>query len=66
MGNENVRARKGDLRVARVLSQDDDFATVEIAKRDDVPFLVNEGDEFLTILFVHQVDGGVSVWDPFA
>lgn len=74
MGNEYLRARNGDLRLGRILHQDDEFVTIEVAKRDDVVFHLQTddegevvgGDEFLTFLFVHQVDGGVSVWDPFA
>lgn len=43
--------------VARVMSQDDDFVVLQVGKRDDVSFKVEEGDEFLTL--------GFTVGDPW-
>jgi hypothetical protein len=57
----------------RVLAEDDDFITMEIAKHDDVSFSLqrdenNEvvgGDRFLTLLFIHAVRGVPKVWKPW-
>ncbi len=66
-------ARFKDLRVGRILAEDGDFITLEIGKRDDVPFHLQQdetgnvvgGDRFLTLVFVRSVDGRVETWDPF-
>lgn len=58
---------------ARVLHQDDDFITLEVAKHDGVSFTLNRddsgetvgGDEFNTLVFVRAVDGHVEVWKPW-
>lgn len=65
MGNEYLRARGADLRVARVLHQDERFLTLEVAKQDDWPLQIQDGDEFLTLLFVKQRDGAVHAWLPW-
>lgn len=44
------------LRVARVLAEDGDFITLEIAKSDDRELQISEGDQFYTVLFVHNPD----------
>ena len=69
-----VRFNFGDVRMSRVLSEDDDFLILEVGKRDDVTFHLQQneegetvgGDRFLSILFVRQKpDGsGIEVWDP--
>lgn len=64
------------LKVGRVLHEDDDFITLEIGKRDDVTFHLQQndngetvgGDRFLTIIFVHADEanpGTATSWDPF-
>lgn len=62
------------LRVSRVLNEDDDFITLEVGKRDDVTFHLQQndegetvgGDRFLTVLFVKSDGaGGAEAWDPF-
>lgn len=64
------------LKVGRILHEDDDFVTIEVGKRDDVTFHLQQddtgetvgGDKFLTILFVHataEKPGAVQAWDPF-
>jgi hypothetical protein len=67
-------ANYGDLRVSRVLSEDNDFVVLEVGKRDDVVFHLQQseetgetvgGDKFMTIIFVRQVDGKIETWDPF-
>jgi hypothetical protein len=60
-----MQAKRSDLRVSRKLHEDDDFVILEVGKRDDVTHRIEDGDQFYTILFVHQVDGNVEVWDPF-
>lgn len=63
------------LRVSRVLAEDDDFVTLEVGKRDDVTFHLQQndegetvgGDKFFTVLFVNSDgDGGAEAWDPFS
>lgn len=65
---------KPTLSVARVLHEDDDFVTLEVGKRDDVTFHLQQdengetvgGDRFLTLLFMHDGGSGTAVpWDPF-
>jgi hypothetical protein len=55
--------------VARLLHQDDKFVTVEIAKSDQTPLRVEEGDQFFTMCFVRgekREDYSVMVpWNPF-
>lgn len=64
-----------NLKVGRVLHEDDDFVTLEIGKHDDVTFHLQQddegetvgGDKFLTVVFVHNDGSGKAVpWDPFA
>lgn len=66
------------LKVSRVLHEDDDFVTLEVAKHDNVTFHLGQneegetvgGDRFLTVLFVRATPeagaGAASAWDPFA
>lgn len=59
--------------MGRVLHEDDDFIMLELGKRDDVEFhfQLNEsgdvvgGDRFYSVVFVHNVDGGVTTWVPW-
>ena len=69
-----MRARIEELCIGRVLAEDEDFITMEIGKRDDVSFTLQQdpetgevvgGDRFHTLLFVHQVDGAVEAWKPW-
>lgn len=62
------------LAIARVLSEDDDFATVEVAKHDRVTFHLQQndagetvgGDKFLTLIWVRKSDeGGMETWIPW-
>lgn len=55
------------VKPARVLHEDDDFVTVEVGKHDDVSFTLEDGDEFLTLLFIRSDgEGGMEVWEPWA
>jgi len=57
----------------RVLAEDADFLTLEVAKRDDVTFHLQQndegetvgGDRFLTVMFVRAVGDGAEVWKPW-
>jgi hypothetical protein len=58
----------------RVLHEDDDFLTLEVGKHDAVTFHLQQdpetgetigGDRFLTVVFVHAVDGGMETWLPW-
>jgi hypothetical protein len=68
-----AQIRKGDLCAGRVLHEDGDFVTMEVAKRDDISFRLQQnedgetvgGDRFFTLLFVRAVDGGMEVWKPW-
>ena len=53
------------MKLMRVLHEDDDFVTFEMAKRDDIQLRIEEGDQFFTVTFVHQVAGETEVWDPW-
>lgn len=63
------------LKVSRILAEDEDFLTLEVGKRDDVTFHLQQnddgetvgGDRFLTVLFVRSDGkGGMEAWDPTA
>lgn len=74
MSGQAVRARYGDIRMARILAEDGDFVTLEVAKNDGVTFHLQQneegevvgGDRFLSLLFIRQVGGKTQVWDPWA
>jgi hypothetical protein len=51
-----VKVRGDLMRVGRVLHEDDAFVTLEVAKHDDRQLRVEGGDQFLTLLFIHQAD----------
>lgn len=54
------------IRIGRVLHEDKDFMTLELAKSDQTPLRVEDGDNFLTLIFVHQDDDGqTSSWFPW-
>lgn len=69
-----MRISRDMLKVGRILSQDDDFAVIEVGKTDKVTFHLQQddegetvgGDQFLTFLFVRSDgDGSMETWDPF-
>lgn len=57
-----------DLTVGRILKKDDpDHAVIEVSKNQDVTFTLEDGDEYLTLLFVRaDGKGGYEAWNPFA
>lgn len=60
-----------DVSVARVLSEDKDFAILEVAKHENVKFTLAEppaADTFLTLLFVRHLgdrEQMLEVWKPW-
>lgn len=64
---------RAHLKVSRVLAEDDDFITLEVGKHDGVTFHLQQneegetvgGDRFLTIVFLHEVDGSAETWEPW-
>lgn len=65
-----MKVRGSDFRVGRVLHEDGDFLTLEVAKNPDRELRLEEGDHFLTLLFVQKRPGGrpgdVRAWLPWA
>lgn len=62
------------LKVARILHEDGEFATLEMGKTDRATFHLQQndegetvgGDKFLTFIAVRVTDGGtLEVWDPW-
>lgn len=49
-----MKARGSDIRVGRVLHEDADFITLEVAKNNQRELRVESGDRYLTLLFVHK------------
>lgn len=62
-----VRGSFAQLKVARVLHEDEGFMTLEVAKDDNRPLRIEDGDRFLTILFLHKVPGSndLEAWLPW-
>lgn len=72
-----MKIRGKDMLVGRVLHEDDDFITMEIGKRDEVVFHLQQndegetvgGDQFYFLLFVTNQDtfpaGTVRIWKPW-
>lgn len=63
-----MQASGSDVIVARVLSQDDKFMTLELAKSDKESFTLQEGDQFLTLIFVTAEGlpkGHLRAWKPW-
>jgi hypothetical protein len=60
------------IRLSRVLFKDEDKMMLEVALKEDYSFTVEEGDSFLSIVFVKavpdEVTGRVKIvdWDPIA
>lgn len=69
-----MKISRDDMRILRVLHEDNDFVTFEMPKRDDIPMRLRMdedgntigGDQFFTVLFVRQDGHGAAmVWNPF-
>jgi hypothetical protein len=48
------KARGDQIRVGRVLHEDDAFLTLEVAKDEHRPLSIESGDRFLTLVFVRS------------
>ena len=65
MAGESMRAKRDDFCVGRVLHEDDGFVTLEVAKDMSRTLQLEDGDRFLTVLFVHNTPTGVKAWKPW-
>jgi hypothetical protein len=67
MGNEYLRAPKRDIKIAKVVGENEDGLTLFVPKDEHGVFHLTEGDTFLSVLFV-KTDGrgGVMAWEPWA
>lgn len=67
--NQYLRAQKGDIRIGKVVGENEDGITLFIPKDTHGGFHLTEGerDTFLTLLFVKS-DGrnGIMTWCPWA
>lgn len=54
-----MKVRGSDLRVGRILHEDADLMTIEVAKSDQRRLSLENGDRFLTILFVKHSPSAV-------
>lgn len=57
-----------DVRVARILTEDEDFITIEVMKNMDDSWSIQEGDKFLTVLFITNEGmrgNNVKAWLPW-
>lgn len=68
-----MQVSRDQILPARVLNEDSDFITLEVAKHDDVKFTLQRdehnqvvgGDQFHTILFITFEDGQGRIWKPW-
>ena len=68
-----MKVPRSSIKVGRVLAEDSDFVTLEVAKRDTASFTLQRdesgetvgGDRFMTLVFLHGDATGMVTWDPF-
>ena len=60
-----IQGKFGQLKVGRILSQDEDSVILEIQKSQDTPIDLFGGEQFLTLIFVRSNNGKVESWDPW-
>lgn len=65
MAGQVFRARGSQIRVARVMQEDEGSIILEVQKSDDTPIDLFGGEQFLTLVFVHSVNGQVKAWLPW-
>jgi hypothetical protein len=55
------------LRIGRVLHEDDDLVTLEVVKNEDRQLRVEDGDRYLTLVFLRQERQGAAMtfWLPW-
>ena len=55
----------GEVRIGRVLHEDDKFVTLEIAKSLETPLNIEDGDQLLTLAFLKGEEGQMVPWVPW-
>ena len=60
-----VQGKYGEIRVGRILNEDEKSLIIEVQKHEDSPIDLFGGEEFLTLLFVHSDNGQVKSWIPW-
>jgi hypothetical protein len=60
-----TEARTNHIRPARVLHEDETFLTLEVPKDETRELRIEDGDRFLTLIFVRNVDGATKPWLPW-
>ena len=60
-----VQGKYGEIRVGRILNEDEKSLIIEVQKNEDSPIDLFGGEEFLTLLFVHSDNGQVKSWIPW-
>jgi hypothetical protein len=60
-----TEVRTNHIRPARVLHEDETFLTLEVPKDETRELRIEDGDRFLTLIFVRNVDGVTKPWLPW-
>lgn len=61
-----MRARFSQIKVARVLHEDDEFMTLEVIKHNNHELTLKTDDRFLSIAFVRSTgEGEAEIWLPW-
>lgn len=60
-----VGFRESYVRIGRVLHEDDDFITLEVAKDLNKILEVRDDDQFLSLTFVRELNGLAVKWLPW-
>jgi hypothetical protein len=61
-----METERTNFRVGRVLHEDDEYLTLEIPKDMHKSITLEDGDRFLTLIFVHVSETGtVETWVPW-
>ena len=63
----SLHVRRDSINVARVLNEDDDFLTLEIAKHSNINMTLDPEipDRFLFLMFVKIEEGNALIWTPW-
>lgn len=61
-----MRVRKDEIRIAKVVGENEDGITLFVPKDMEGVFHLTEGDEFLSLMFVKQDGhGDMMIWVPW-
>lgn len=62
-----MQIRRSQLYIGRVLFEDKDLMTIEVAKDENRQLRIEEGDRFLTMVFVRydKDENSMIVWTPW-